>query len=119
MKCWFCGGEVRWCADFNADEYGYEDGGIVAELECMKCKADITCYQREPSISKEQSEKEAHEFREKLWASETFRARLNEMPGETTREKLAALIAIIDPLEGGAVGGGVVEMLDGNNDDDA
>ncbi len=47
MKCWFCGGEVRWCADFNAEDYGYEDGGIVAELECMECKADITCYQRE------------------------------------------------------------------------
>ena len=47
MKCWFCGGKVRWCADFNAEDYGYMDGGIVAELECMECKADITCYQRE------------------------------------------------------------------------
>ncbi len=50
-------------------------------------------------VEREQSEIEAHEFREKLWASETFRARLNEMAGETTREKLAALYAIIDPLE--------------------
>ena len=50
-------------------------------------------------VLREQSEIEAHEFREKLWASETFRARLNEMPGETTREKLAALIAYVDPIE--------------------
>ncbi len=50
-------------------------------------------------VLREQSEIEAHEFREKLWASETFRARLNEMPGETTREKLAALIAYVDPTE--------------------
>ena len=48
-RCWFCNGKVRWCADFNADEYGYEGEGIVAELECMTCKASMTCVKLEAS----------------------------------------------------------------------
>tara|TARA_B100000686_G_scaffold53214_1_gene57418 strand:- start:4539 stop:4697 length:159 start_codon:yes stop_codon:yes gene_type:complete len=49
MRCWFCDGELRWCADFNTDEYGFEEDGIVAELECTLCKAAITCVKLEES----------------------------------------------------------------------
>ena len=50
-------------------------------------------------VEREQSEIEAREFYTKLLASENFRARVEEMPGENFGEKLTALYAIIDPLE--------------------
>ena len=50
-------------------------------------------------VEREQSEIEAREFSKKLLASETFRARVEEMPGENFGEKLAALIAHVDPTE--------------------
>jgi len=104
MKCWFCGGEVRWCADFNADEYGYDGEGIVAELECMACNASITCAQIESSddddaLEQQKSEIEAREFYTKLLASKTFRALVDGMPGENYGEKCSALLACINPTE--------------------
>ena len=39
MECWFCGEELIWGADFNSDDFGYEEGGIVATLHCPHCEA--------------------------------------------------------------------------------
>lgn len=39
MRCWFCGEELIWGADFNSEDFGYEEGGIVATLHCPNCDA--------------------------------------------------------------------------------
>ena len=42
-ECWFCGHEMIWGADFNADEVG--TGGpnqVAAELSCPNCGATAT-----------------------------------------------------------------------------
>lgn len=36
----FCGEELIWGADFNSEDCGYEEGGIVATLHCPNCEAD-------------------------------------------------------------------------------
>lgn len=33
-----------WSADFDAEEYGYEEAGIIHELTCQNCGAQITYY---------------------------------------------------------------------------
>ena len=39
------GATVIWGADFNADEYGYDDqNGIIHECHCTQCGAQITYY---------------------------------------------------------------------------
>jgi len=50
-------------------------------------------------VEREQSEIEAREFSKKLLASETFRARVEEMPGKNFGEKYSALLAHINPTE--------------------
>jgi len=50
-------------------------------------------------VEREQSEIEAREFSKKLLASETFRARVEEMPGDNFGEKCSALLAHINPTE--------------------
>jgi transcription elongation factor Elf1 len=42
VTCWFCGGELVWQSDFCKTDYGYEEEGIVAELECSNCGAYAT-----------------------------------------------------------------------------
>lgn len=43
--CWYCGGQLIWDSDFNADEaYGDGDGkpeGIVSYLHCARCGARV------------------------------------------------------------------------------
>ena len=45
-ECFHCGARaVLWQADFNADEYGYDDpDGIIHECICTHCGAQITYY---------------------------------------------------------------------------
>ena len=43
FECFHCGQRaVIWDADFNSEEYGYEDGGIVHALHYSNCGAEIT-----------------------------------------------------------------------------
>ena len=39
MKCHFCAGPLIWQSDFNAEDYGYEQSGLVAVLMCGNCGA--------------------------------------------------------------------------------
>ena len=32
--CWFCGSDMIWGGDFDFEDYGIEDEGIVANLSC-------------------------------------------------------------------------------------
>ena len=81
-------------------------------------------------VLREQSEIEAREFSKKLLASETFRARVEKMPGKNFGEKYSALLAHINPTENPILAR--VKQLDneayhewntdtfgGGNDDDA
>lgn len=44
-QCFHCGQyKVSWDGDFNSEEYGYEEGGIIHECHCMNCGAQITYY---------------------------------------------------------------------------
>ena len=40
-KCWYCGGKLRWNADFNYDEIHGEGEGIVSFLTCADCGAEV------------------------------------------------------------------------------
>ena len=35
---------VIWSADFDGEDYGYEVPGIIHELECQNCGAQITYF---------------------------------------------------------------------------
>lgn len=42
-ECFHCGQRsVIWGADFSMEDYGYEEEGIVHELHCENCGAEIT-----------------------------------------------------------------------------
>ena len=41
-ECFHCGQRaVIWDSDFDAEDYGYEDAGIIHQLHCANCGADI------------------------------------------------------------------------------
>ena len=45
FECFHClCRSVIWNADFNSEEYGYEEGGIVHVLTCTNCGAEIIYY---------------------------------------------------------------------------
>lgn len=37
MRCIDCGSELIWGADFNSEDYGFEEGGIVSNYHCPNC----------------------------------------------------------------------------------
>lgn len=42
FECFHCGARgVIWDADFNSEEYGYREGGLVHACHCTKCGAEI------------------------------------------------------------------------------
>ena len=42
FQCFHCGEQkVVWDADFDFSDYGYEGNGIVHELHCANCGAEI------------------------------------------------------------------------------
>ena len=47
FECFHCGcRSVIWDADFTFEDYGYEGEGIVQELHCDNCGAEITYWIR-------------------------------------------------------------------------
>ena len=41
-ECFHCGTRaVVWNGDFNSEDYGYPEGGIIHELTCNNCGAEI------------------------------------------------------------------------------
>lgn len=45
--CFHCGGEVIWSGDFSFDDYGMGGDGVIHELYCKDCGAEITYYCKE------------------------------------------------------------------------
>lgn len=37
VRCAFCGHEMIWQSDFNSDEYGHAEGGIISVWQCPHC----------------------------------------------------------------------------------
>lgn len=37
MKCWFCGETLIWQNDYDFEDYGLSEEGIVTVLYCPKC----------------------------------------------------------------------------------
>lgn len=45
FECMHCGGRsVIWDSDFDSEDYGYEEPGIIHECHCTKCGARITYF---------------------------------------------------------------------------
>lgn len=45
FECFHCGERtVIWGADFNGEDYGYLEPGIVHSLHCTNCNAEITYF---------------------------------------------------------------------------
>ena len=41
-QCFHCGKmAVGWVGDFNSEDYGYPEGGLVHVCHCSNCGADI------------------------------------------------------------------------------
>jgi len=56
-QCFHCGAiAVIWDGDFDAEEYGYEDGGIIHECHCTSCGAHITYYVPNKADGRKQNE---------------------------------------------------------------
>ena len=46
-ECFHCGERaVIWDCDFDAEDYGYEEPGIVQDLHCSHCGAQIQYFIR-------------------------------------------------------------------------
>lgn len=45
-KCFICGEEVIWESDFDSDDYGYEEQGIIHNYHCPKCGADYEVFEK-------------------------------------------------------------------------
>ena len=44
-ECFHCGQRtVVWNADFDSEDYGYEEEGIIHECTCTNCGARITYF---------------------------------------------------------------------------
>ena len=44
-ECFHCGcRSVVWSADFDSEDYGYEEPGIIHECHCINCGAQITYF---------------------------------------------------------------------------
>ena len=45
FECFHCGcRSVIWGADFDGEDYGYTEPGIVHSLHCTNCNAEITYF---------------------------------------------------------------------------
>ena len=44
MKCWHCKSELIWGADHTFEDYCLEGDGIVTNLSCSECEADVLIY---------------------------------------------------------------------------
>ena len=44
MKCWHCGNDLIWGGDHTYEEYGLDGDGIVSNLSCSKCPAEVLVY---------------------------------------------------------------------------
>ena len=44
MKCWHCQSEMIWGSDFDFEDYGYDDEGIVSTFTCSNplCLTEAT-----------------------------------------------------------------------------
>lgn len=42
MKCWFCDSELIWQNDYSLEDYGIEEEGVVAVLQCSNEYCDAT-----------------------------------------------------------------------------
>lgn len=57
-QCFHCLTDgVRWCGDFDSDDYGFEEPGIIHELECDGCGARITYFVPIPDEENDMEEK--------------------------------------------------------------
>lgn len=44
-ECFHCGAKaVIWDADFDSEDYGYDEPGIIHECHCTSCGAQITYF---------------------------------------------------------------------------
>ena len=44
LVCFHCGGDVIWGGDFSFEDYGVDGEGIIHELHCKDCGAEIVYY---------------------------------------------------------------------------
>ena len=44
MKCWHCNTELIWGGDHDYEDYNMEGAGIVTNLHCPKCEAQVYVY---------------------------------------------------------------------------
>lgn len=42
--CFHCGGEIIWSGDFSFSDYGMDGEGVIHELHCKDCGAEIVYY---------------------------------------------------------------------------
>ena len=40
-NCYFCGTELNWIEDQDKESYGYQGKGIVVNLTCPNCGAEV------------------------------------------------------------------------------
>jgi len=44
MKCFKCNSNVIWQSDFDAEDYGIEEEGIVSTYTCSECESFYEVY---------------------------------------------------------------------------
>jgi len=44
MKCWHCQSKLIWGGDHSFEDYCLEGDGVVTNLSCSKCDAEVLVY---------------------------------------------------------------------------
>ena len=47
MNCWHCQAKLIWDGDHSFEDYCIEGDGVVTNLSCSKCDAEVLVYLRE------------------------------------------------------------------------
>jgi hypothetical protein len=55
MNCWHCKSSLRWCSDFDYEDYGLEGDGIVSTLMCDECGSEVIVYYADNRTSMEKA----------------------------------------------------------------
>tara|TARA_Y100001963_G_scaffold152184_1_gene236485 strand:- start:1258 stop:1578 length:321 start_codon:yes stop_codon:yes gene_type:complete len=61
MNCWYCRNELIWGGDHTFEDYGIDGEGIVSNLSCPKCEADVEIYKKFDDVEEEKKKEKKND----------------------------------------------------------
>ena len=66
MKCWHCQSKLIWGGDHTFEDYCLEGDGVVSNLSCSGCDAEVLVYLGEKNAEQKSQTKKNGKKKEKL-----------------------------------------------------